>query len=98
MIIPPLTSLPAITPPSAVGAAATDTAPSFAAELRGALDQMQQLQSNATTQVNQLVSGNSEDVHASMIAVEKADLSFGLMLQLRNKAVEAYQDVANMAF
>jgi flagellar hook-basal body complex protein FliE len=33
-----------------------------------------------------------------MIAVEKADLSFQLMLQVRNKVVQAYQQIAGMQF
>lgn len=73
-------------------------APSFSQELNGALRQMEQLQTNAEQQVGSLLTGHNEDVHASMIAVEKADLAFGMMLQLRNKAVEAYQDISHMSF
>lgn len=102
-MLPPLLSstiLPPITAPAAPApvAPAAGGAPSFASELSGAMQQMESLQSAAGTQVNALIHGTSQDVHASMIAVEKADLAFGMMLQLRNKAVEAYQDIANMAF
>lgn len=98
MMIPPLTSIPTITPPSPTDAPDGGSGASFTQELHGALRQMEQLQTDASQQVNALVGGNSQDVHASMIAVEKADLAFGMMLQLRNKAVQAYQDIANMAF
>jgi|SRR6185312_10463824 len=103
-MIPPLPPLPPPSPADALGpitapsAAPAGAAPSFAQALHGALDQMEQLQSSATQQVSQLVGGGSEDVHAGMIAVEKADLAFGMMLQLRNKAVQAYQDISHMAF
>lgn len=103
-MLPPLlaaSALPPITPPAApapISPAGGGAAPSFASELSGAMQQMENLQSAASQQVNALVQGTSQDVHASMIAVEKADLAFGMMLQLRNKAVEAYQNIANMAF
>ncbi|MGH9474950.1 MAG: flagellar hook-basal body complex protein FliE [Terriglobales bacterium] len=100
-MIPPLLapSLPLITPPT------PPTPPSggagaggFAGELQGALNQMESLQTNASHQVQDLLQGKSQDLHSSLIAVEKADLAFGMMLQLRNKAVDAYQQIANMAF
>ncbi|MGH9415466.1 MAG: flagellar hook-basal body complex protein FliE [Terriglobales bacterium] len=102
--LPPSPLLPAdtagpITPPSASDLAGTGPGGgSFASQLQGAVAQMEQLQSNATQQVNALLGGKSEDVHSGMIAVEKSDLAFGFMLQLRNKAVEAYQQIASMNF
>jgi flagellar hook-basal body complex protein FliE len=98
-MIPPITP-PVFTPtPAASGAVGGGTdMPSFAQELKGAVQQMEALHSDANAQIGQLIHGTSEDVHASMIAVEKSDLAFGLMLQLRNKAVEAYQDIAHMQF
>jgi flagellar hook-basal body complex protein FliE len=70
----------------------------FAHELQGAMRQMEQLDTSASHQVNALISGQSSDLHSSLIAVEKADLAFSMMLQLRNKAVAAYQQLANMQF
>jgi flagellar hook-basal body complex protein FliE len=45
-----------------------------------------------------VLSGNGADVHSALIAVEKADLSFQLMMQVRNKIVAAYQQVSQMQF
>jgi flagellar hook-basal body complex protein FliE len=42
--------------------------------------------------------GNGADLHSAMIAVEKADLSFQLMMQVRNKIVQAYQQISQMNF
>jgi flagellar hook-basal body complex protein FliE len=70
----------------------------FAQELQGAMHQMEQLDTGASHQVNAMIAGQSVDLHSSLIAVEKADLAFGMMLQLRNKAVSAYQQLANMQF
>jgi len=37
-------------------------------------------------------------LHTALIAVEKADLSFQLMMQVRNKIVSAYQEISRMQF
>jgi len=37
-------------------------------------------------------------LHSALIAVEKADLSFQLMMQVRNKIVQAYQQISSMQF
>ena len=70
----------------------------FADTLRGAIDEMGQLQSSADTKVAGVMEGNGADVHSALIAVEKADLSFQLMMQVRNKIVAAYQQVSQMQF
>ena len=56
------------------------------------------LQSQADTQVASMLNGNGQDVHSAMIAVEKANLTFELMVQVRNKIVSAYQEVSKIPF
>ena len=51
------------------------------------------MQRTAGESVNRLVSGEPTEIHDVMIAVEKAGVSFELMLELRNKMLEAYQEV-----
>jgi len=70
----------------------------FLETLHGAIDQVNELQSAAETKVSALLEGNGMDVHSAMIAVEKADLSFQLMMQVRNKIVAAYQEISRMQF
>ena len=70
----------------------------FSGILQGALDEVDELHSQAQEQIEGLLSGNGADVHAAMIAVEKADLSFQLMMQVRNKVVAAYQEISRMQF
>lgn len=70
----------------------------FVETLRGAMDDAEQLQNTADSKVAGLLAGNGMDVHSAMIAVEKADLSFQLMLQVRNKIVAAYQEISGMQF
>jgi flagellar hook-basal body complex protein FliE len=66
--------------------------------LKEALGQVEGLQAEADQQVAALIEGNGQDVHSAMIAVERADLSFQLMMQVRNKIVSAYQEIARMQF
>jgi flagellar hook-basal body complex protein FliE len=48
--------------------------------------------------VTGLMNGSGVEVHDAMIATEKADMTFELGLQVRNKAVAAYQQMMNMQF
>jgi flagellar hook-basal body complex protein FliE len=70
----------------------------FADTLRGAIDEMGELGSEADAKVAGVLSGNGAEVHSALIAVEKADLSFQLMMQVRNKIVSAYQEISRMQF
>ena len=70
----------------------------FAEVLREGMRQIDQLQGDAEAKTEQLLKGDGQDVHSAMIAVQKAELSFQLMMQVRNKIVQAYQDVSRMAF
>jgi len=62
----------------------------------------QQLQSvnqnlvQADNQVRALALGEVENIHQVMISLEKAKLSFELTMQIRNKLLDAYQDVMRM--
>lgn len=72
--------------------------PDFMKTLNSAMDQVGDLQSQADGKVAQLLNGNGQDVHSAMIAVEKANLAFAMMVQVRNKIVQAYQQVSGMQF
>ncbi|HWR36673.1 MAG TPA: flagellar hook-basal body complex protein FliE [Clostridia bacterium] len=70
----------------------------FMSTLEGAMQDIERLQSSAQDKVTALLDGSGQDVHSAMIAVEQADLSFQLMMQVRNKIVNAYQEVSRMQF
>jgi len=70
----------------------------FMKTLEDAMTQVGQLQNDADTRVGQLLNGNGQDVHSALIAVEKASLAFDMMVQVRNKIVQAYQQVSGMQF
>ena len=83
---------------SAINGAGENAGPSFADTLKNAVYGVDQLHSDAAAQVSNLLQGGGADVNSVMIAVEKADVSFQLMMQVRNKIVSAYQDIEKMQF
>ena len=89
-------TLPSLLPTPSAGVAPREWG--FTETLRGAMDQVEQLQGDANSKTAALLDGSGMDVHSAMIAVEKADLSFQLMMQVRNKIVSAYQEIARMQF
>ncbi len=60
----------------------------------GGVDQLHQ---KAELAVERLTTGENVDIHGAMIAMKKAEVSFQLMMQVRNKVVEAYQEINRMA-
>jgi flagellar hook-basal body complex protein FliE len=76
----------------------TPDGPAFREVLHSAVDDIQQLESQAQAKVAGVLEGNGADVHSALIAVEKADLSFQLMMQVRNKIVSAYEEISRMQF
>lgn len=72
--------------------------PGFRDVLHGAIEEIQQLEGQAQAKVAGVLEGNGADVHSALIAVEKADLSFQLMMQVRNKIVSAYEEISRMQF
>ena len=76
----------------------TEGGATFASQLQAAFDHIEKLHADADQQIAGLLSGQGEDIHRVMIAVEKANLSFQMMMQVRNKIVQAYRDVSGTAF
>lgn len=68
----------------------------FQAMLKGALDDVNRLQVEADQAVTALAEGEASDIHQVMVAAEKAKLSLQLTVQVRNKMVEAYQEISRM--
>jgi len=53
-------------------------------------------QTNAGQSVDKFLSGESEELHSTALAVQRAELEFELFLQVRNKVVQAYQEIMRM--
>jgi flagellar hook-basal body complex protein FliE len=70
--------------------------PSFSTILKDSIGQVNDLQRQADEAVRKLASGESQDIHHTMIAMEKASVSFELMMQVRNKFIAAYEEMMRM--
>lgn len=77
----------------AVSGTVVDGAGKFFKELVGKVNDLSQQSDQA---IQKLATGENRNLHETMIAVEKASVSFLFMSQIRNKALEAYQEVMRM--
>ena len=73
-----------------------ETGPSFADTLAKSIEEVNHLQKEADQAIEKLASGESQNVHGAMLAVNKADTAFRMTMQVRNKILEAYQEVMRM--
>jgi flagellar hook-basal body complex protein FliE len=70
----------------------------FGGMLHAAQQQIKAADTKAQQAVTGLLNGQGVEVHEAMIATQQADLTFELALQVRNKAVSAYQQMMQMQF
>jgi flagellar hook-basal body complex protein FliE len=70
----------------------------FGGIFQSMVEQTSALDAKASQAVTGLLSGQGVEIHDAMIATEKADMAFELALQVRNKAVGAYQQMMGMQF
>ena len=69
------------------------TAPAFSEMLNQALGEVNRLQLEAEQAVKDFTLGKASGIHETMIALQKADVSFQLLMQVRNKLISAYETV-----
>jgi flagellar hook-basal body complex protein FliE len=69
---------------------------SFGDVLKDAISTVNELQKQSDHEIRKLMTGETQDLHTTLIAVQKADLSFQMMMQVRNKIVQAYQEIMRM--
>ncbi|MGD8881975.1 MAG: flagellar hook-basal body complex protein FliE [Desulfobacterales bacterium] len=69
---------------------------SFGKMLARSLDEVNHLKLSADEAINELAAGKQKDIHQTMIALEKADVAFQLLMQIRNKIISAYETVMRM--
>lgn len=98
MAVNPTSSLPAIAPiqsPSTGGGAAGG-AGKFRDALAEAVGRVEQYRQDANVGVELFLAGEGGDLHAVALQTQRAELAFEMFLQVRNKVVEAYQEVMRM--
>ena len=85
-------------PPGVKKQAPDSSLETFSTMIKGSLEEVNQLQNTADNAVRELAAGKEADLHQTMIAMEKADISFQLLMQVRNKIIAAYQEIMRMQF
>jgi flagellar hook-basal body complex protein FliE len=85
-----------VSPDISASKSAEDATKSFQETLDGFVNNVNDLQTSADTAIGKMASGEAADVHEVMIAVEKAKVSFDLLVQIRNKMLDAYKQIMQM--
>ena len=68
----------------------------FSGMLKKSVEKVNALQKQADTAIDDLVLGDNKDIVQTMIMMEKADISFRLVMQIRNKIIQAYEEIMRM--
>lgn len=92
----PLARLHALRPAEGGRTEPAATASGFGRLLQTVAGQNQQAHAAAEAAVRQLAVGQAQDLHTVALAVARADLSFRLILELRNRLSDAYQEITRM--
>lgn len=97
MTIPPVSGISGAVSPAAVTPAAdVDPGPGFGSTIGRALEAVSDAERVADVAAEDVASGGDTSVHELMVAMTKASLSVDLLVQARNRAVEAYQEIMRM--
>ncbi len=89
------------TPPFVDGAAASHAtgdaqSSGFMDTLQHAISKANNIQLEANQATEALMTGQTQNIHQTMVALQEADVSFQLMMQIRNKLVSAYEEIQRM--
>lgn len=68
----------------------------FVDTLKSAIGKANEIQLQANQAVDALMTGQTQDLHRTMVALQEADASFQLMMQIRNKLIGAYEEIQRM--
>ncbi|MBV9745071.1 MAG: flagellar hook-basal body complex protein FliE [Acidobacteriia bacterium] len=88
-------SVPVLTDPLGVDKPASSPG-AFHEALKSAIQTVESSGQQASASVERFLSGEGEDLHTAVLATERAQLTFDLFVQARNKVVSAYQEIMRM--
>ena len=74
----------------------SETGKSFSDTLNEAISNVNELQKESDKKIQELATGKTDDVASVMITAEKADIALRTMVQVRNKIIDAYQEIMKM--
>lgn len=89
----PVSSVTGSAAAGSVGSAIGGGSESFSDILNQSMQNVSQLESQSDASVNKFLSGENDDPHTMMMAVQRSSLAFDMFVQVRNKVVQAYQEV-----
>ncbi len=94
----PLDATPktAIAPPLPDGMRLAEPTGSFGTMLEGLVTTVSEKQAQSAELTKQVLLGDSDQLHQSVIAMQEASVAFTLMVEVRNKLVESYQELMRM--
>ena len=96
----PIASVTPVAPTSYLDTTMTTSgstgAPDFGSTLAGAVDNLQQLQSTSDTLAVKAVTGDLSDIHQATIAATRAQVTMEVVAAVRNKGIEAFNDIMRM--
>src|ERR1700730_13555142 len=95
-MIAPILPISSISLPDAIRPAGGSTGGAFQDVLSTAIQTVESSTNNASASVERFLSGEGEELHTTVLATQKAELSFEMFLQVRNKVISAYQEVMRM--
>lgn len=78
------------------GTPGTGEAKTFGEFLQESIGKVNSLQEEANVAMERLASGESQNLHETLLAVEKADIAFRTMNQVRTKVIDAYREIMKM--
>ena len=76
-----------------IGTPVESSTTDFAQELKNALGNVNQMQVDGEKAMSDIATGSVKDLHQAAIAIDKAEISMKLMLEVRNKALNAYKEI-----
>ena len=92
----PISNIAPIAFPQSVASISSAQPGDFQNVLSSAMGSIQSLQNSASDSVQKFLTGQNEELHTTILATQKAELAFELGLQVRNKVVDAYQEIMKM--
>lgn len=82
---------------SGAGAAGSSGGASFADSLKNSINEVSQMQQDASKAVEDLATGKTDNVSGVMSAMEKSDLAFQTLLAIRAKLMDAYNEIKGIS-
>jgi len=95
-ILPVNNPTPQISSEQSAGNSVSPTEQNFADFISSTISQVNKSQLEGDRSIEKLHSGEAQNLHDVMISVEQADISLRMLVQVRNKAIQAYEEIMRM--